>query len=226
LDWEALKTKASTCEACRLSATRHHVAFGCSVEANSGKNKAPAPATVTGSLDWLILDYMPSDLEDQTKNPLLSESGQLLANMLKALRGLHKNWGVQMGNSSPAPEPSMVLVNALKCHSPASTSVQAAEVLQCSAYLRRQIELLKPKAILVLGLHAYKALFINQSQDVSSSTSAQLPFAQLRSQIHEIQQTPTFLTYHPSYLLTHPQDKAKAWQDLCLAHEHFQRSSG
>ena len=43
------------------------------------------------------------------------------------------------------------------------------------------------------------------------------PFARLRGQVHSIQNTKTVITLDPVYLLRNPLDKAKAWDDMCLA---------
>ena len=43
------------------------------------------------------------------------------------------------------------------------------------------------------------------------------PFARLRGQVHSIQNTKTVITLDPTYLLRYPLEKAKAWDDMCLA---------
>jgi DNA polymerase len=43
------------------------------------------------------------------------------------------------------------------------------------------------------------------------------PIGKLRGQLHSYQGVPVVVTYHPSYLLRSPADKAKAWADLVLA---------
>ena len=39
---------------------------------------------------------------------------------------------------------------------------------------------------------------------------------------HQYEGVPVIVTYHPAYLLRTPVDKAKAWEDLCLAMETAQ----
>jgi DNA polymerase len=78
--------------------------------------------------------------------------------------------------------------------------------------LRRQIELLAPSIILVMGRFAAQALL---------GTDASI--ASLRGHAHRIDvagaAVPVIVTYHPAYLLRNLADKAKVWSDMCLARE-------
>jgi DNA polymerase len=76
----------------------------------------------------------------------------------------------------------------------------------CSPFLVRQVELLRPKLILAMGRFACQALL---------GTDASI--ASLRGRLHRYQGVPLIVTYHPAYLLRTLADKAKAWEDLCLA---------
>ena len=64
----------------------------------------------------------------------------------------------------------------------------------------------KPDVVLVMGRLAAQALL--QSSE---------PFGKLRGQVHSLHGAKTVLTYDATYLLRNPADKAKAWDDLCLA---------
>jgi len=220
LSWGELKAKAAGCLSCDISKTRKYVSFGSQIDIHSNKKLPPLPADCVEDLDWLVIDFMPSDVEDQTRNPLASETGELLSSMLKALLQIDK---LKIGGDTDGFKnlKSMALINAVKCHAPGGRSAHPFEVQQCSSYLQRQIELLKPKALLILGMHAYKAVFINKNKNDSSNLTQQIPFAQLRSEKHNYDHIPAFVTYHPSYLLTHPEDKSKVWLDLCRAHQEI-----
>ncbi len=238
LDWKELQETASTCQGCALSKTRQRVVWGSHIEVNSSKSLPPKSLDLAKveNLDWLIIDYSPTDLEDQTANPFANEAGQLLVNMLKALRSQDSApWVTQQASSeTKALVRSMALINAVKCHPPGGRNPDEFEVSQCKPYLQRQIELLRPKAILLLGIQTYKAVFTNSgatpTQTSNSGTSAETntntnnktpPLTQLRGEVLRLQQIPTFVTYHPGSLLLHPQDKAKAWQDLTRAHSYL-----
>lgn len=73
-------------------------------------------------------------------------------------------------------------------------------------YFNRQMALIQPKLIVVLGEQV--------SQRLLGSNE---PLDALRGKVHEFQGTAVVVSYAPSHLLEHTKDKAKAWADLCLA---------
>ena len=81
-----------------------------------------------------------------------------------------------------------------------------AKVVQCSLFLVRQFELIRPGRILARGPFACQTLL-----DTDAS------IASLRGRLHRYQGVPLIVTYHPAYLLRSLPDKAKAWEDLCFA---------
>jgi DNA polymerase len=85
-------------------------------------------------------------------------------------------------------------------------------VAQCQPFLRRQVELVNPKLVVVMGRFAAQALL---------GTDASI--ASLRGQVHHIdvagRRVPVVVTYHPAYLLRSLGDKAKSWADLCFARD-------
>ncbi|RZJ06695.1 MAG: uracil-DNA glycosylase, partial [Haliea sp.] len=86
------------------------------------------------------------------------------------------------------------------------------EIAQCEPYLKRQVELLQPKVIIAMGKFAAQSLLGASVADVQKT-----PLGKLRGQVHRYQGVPVVVTYHPAYLLRSLPDKAKAWDDLCLA---------
>ena len=219
LDWLALQETVSTCQACALSTSRQRVVWGSQIEVHNNK-PISKPLELKEGLDWLVIDHCPTDLEDQTGNPLSSDSGLLLFNMLKALC-------VHEQPSNPVVR-SVNIINAVKCHPPGGRNPDGFETNQCKSYLQRQVELLKPRAILILGLPTYKAIFLDHS--ISQSTDSLVnavqdlktpPLTQLRNEVLHLYGVPTFITYHPGSLLLHPQDKSKSWQDLSRAQAYL-----
>ncbi len=73
-------------------------------------------------------------------------------------------------------------------------------------YLNRQIELIQPKLIFAFGEIAAQTL-----------TQSKASLDELRGKVHDYQGVALVVSYPPAHLLTHTQDKAKAWADLCLA---------
>ena len=80
------------------------------------------------------------------------------------------------------------------------------EVARCLPHLLRQVTMVKPRLILLMGRFAAHALL---------ETDASI--ASLRGRVHEVAATPAIVTYHPAYLLRTPLDKAKSWEDLVFA---------
>ncbi|MBU0588267.1 MAG: uracil-DNA glycosylase [Gammaproteobacteria bacterium] len=168
--------------------------------------------TVFGTGDtqarWLVVGEAPGENEDLQGEPFVGTAGQLLDNMLKAV-GLRRDGTGEQG---------VYIANVLKCRPPANRNPQPDEVAQCEPYLRRQVELQQPQIILALGRFAAQSLLQTTVPDV-----ARIPLGKLRGQVHSYQGVPVVVSYHPAYLLRTPQDKAKAWADLCLALDVMQR---
>jgi len=140
--------------------------------------------------DLLVIGEAPGQAEDRRGEPFVGRAGQLLDRMLAAI-------GLDRGG--------VFITNVLKCRPPDNRDPHADEVQACAPYLRRQIELIGPKAILAVGrVSAQQLLETGQ------------PIARLRGQWHCYgpQDTPLRVTYHPAYLLRSPREKARAWADL------------
>jgi uracil-DNA glycosylase len=160
---------------------------------------------------WLVVGEAPGENEDLQGEPFVGQAGQLLDNMLKAL-GLDRRAGG---------EQAVYVANVLKCRPPANRNPQPEEVLQCEPYLRRQVALLQPQIILALGRFAAQSLLQQTVADVAA-----VPLGKLRGQVHQYEGVPVIVSYHPAYLLRTPQDKAKAWADLCLARSVMRGRAG
>jgi len=147
------------------------------------------------SADWMIIGEAPGAEEDRRGEPFVGRAGKLLDEMLRAV-GLARD--------------SVFIANLLKCRPPNNRDPTVNEAASCRAYLDRQIALLSPKLILVVGRIAAQHLL---------ETDA--PLGRLRGQKHYLNngQLPVVVTYHPAYLLRSPTQKRKAWQDLCLARQ-------
>jgi DNA polymerase len=149
---------------------------------------------------WMIVGEAPGEQEDLQGQPFVGPSGELLDSMLRALK---------LTRATDGPEPPaqrVYIANTLKCRPPRNRNPEPAELLACEPFLIRQIALLKPQIILAMGRFAVQALL----------RSAE-PVGKLRGQVHTYQGVPLVVTYHPAYLLRNLPDKARAWDDLCLA---------
>lgn len=142
--------------------------------------------------DWLFVGEAPGAEEDARGEPFVGQAGKLLNNMLAA---------VKLARGS-----KVYIANVLKSRPPQNRNPEANEIQACLPYLRRQITLMQPKIIVTLGRFAAQALLGREAT-----------LASLRGQVHQYQGVPLIATYHPAYLLRSLPEKAKAWQDICLA---------
>jgi DNA polymerase len=151
---------------------------------------------------WMVVGEAPGEQEDLRGEPFVGAAGQLLDAMLRALALTR----AEDGELPPAQR--VYIANTLKCRPPRNRNPEPAEMARCEPFLVRQIQLLRPRIILAMGRFAVQALLRSSE-----------PIGRLRGQVHRYQGVPLVVTYHPAYLLRQPQDKAKAWDDLCLAAE-------
>ncbi|MFN8851154.1 MAG: uracil-DNA glycosylase [Inhella sp.] len=159
-------------------------------QAVPGVGALPAP--------WLVVGEAPGEQEDAQGEPFVGPAGQLLDAMLAAM-------GLDRRATEPAKQ--VYIANAVKCRPPRNRAPEADELAACRPYLWRQIELVNPRLVLVFGKVAAQTLL---------GTDEAL--GKLRGRVHRLPDgRPAVVTYHPAYLLRQPQDKLKAWEDLCLA---------
>ena len=149
---------------------------------------------------WMIIGEAPGEAEDLSGEPFVGRSGQLLDNMLRAI-GLSRHAG-----DTPDPARQVFIANTLKCRPPRNRNPLPDELARCEGFLIRQIELVRPKIILAMGSFAVQSLLRSSA-----------PVGQLRGRVHHYQGVPLIVTYHPAYLLRQLSEKARAWDDLCLA---------
>ncbi len=182
LAWPDLNRDASTCKACTLCEQRQQVVFGV------------GPPTSA----WMFVGEAPGADEDQSGEPFVGPSGQLLDAMLQAA-------GLQRGRD-------VYITNVVKCRPSGNRAPTVEEIAACAPYLDRQIDLLAPKIIVALGKAAIHRL-----------TGLDTVMADIRGQVYEYRGIPVVATYHPSYLLHKLAEKLKSWEDLVLAKTTFDR---
>lgn len=138
--------------------------------------------------DLMIVGEAPGADEDAQGLPFVGRAGQLLTKILEAIE-------IQRDD--------VYICNILKCRPPNNRKPLASETDSCEPYLWKQIELVKPRYILALGLTAANTLLKNKE----SMTS-------LRGSIHDYQGIPMVVTYHPAALLRNPEWKKATWEDV------------
>ncbi|AKU21647.1 uracil-DNA glycosylase family protein [Massilia sp. NR 4-1] len=159
--------------------------------------KAAVPGRGDLHAQWLVLAAAPSAADEADAaagghaGPLSAEAGTLLDNMLKAV-DLSTAEGAYIGT-------------LVKCRPSAADGGERApsadEVAACRPFLDRELELSGARLLLAIGHPAGKGLL----------------GAAARGKVLRYDGRPTVATYHPADLLRRPEDKGKAWADLCLA---------
>ncbi|WP_454692471.1 uracil-DNA glycosylase [Achromobacter aloeverae] len=181
LDIDQLREQVSGCTACGLCNGRRQAVFG----------DGARPAR------WMVVGEAPGEQEDRQGLPFVGRSGQLLDAMLAAVGMTRRD--------------DVFIANVIKCRPPGNRNPKPEEIAACSPYLMRQIALLKPERILVLGRFAAQTLL---------GTDAAV--GSLRGRVHTLRaddgrEIPVVVSYHPAYLLRSPSEKARSWKDLRLA---------
>lgn len=188
-DWETLRSLADACRVCPMGSTRQHMVF-----AEEGREAR-----------FVIVGEAPGGEEDFQGIPFVGKSGQLLTAMLNVL-GIERRKDV-------------TILNVLKCRPPGNRNPKPDEVAACSVFLRRQLEILQPDVLFLMGRFAVTSL-LNLPPESS--------IGRTRGTIYEVRvgakMVPAVTTYHPSYLLRRPEEKAKAWEDLVLLKQTLARA--
>jgi DNA polymerase len=138
--------------------------------------------------DIVVIGEAPGADEDRTGEPFVGLAGQLLNKILAAINLRRED---------------VFIANILKSRPPGNRTPERFEVEQCMPYLLKQLELIRPKVMLALGLTAANTL-LNRKAKMS----------ELRGGLHDFHGISVIVTYHPAALLRNPQWKRQTWEDV------------
>lgn len=159
--------------------------------------KFSANSTVFGygnpSAEVMFIGEAPGADEDRIGEPFVGRSGHLLDKMLNAI-GLKRE--------------DCYITNVLPWRPPGNRTPTDGEVAVCLPFLKRQIELINPKIIFLLGGSAANAV-LNNGESISHLRGHFIDYTTDNGQV-----IPTLSSFHPAYLLRSAPQKAKAWSDL------------
>ncbi len=172
---DELRECAMECRKCKLCSTRKNVVFG------EGCSDHP---------DVMVIGEGPGETEDETGRPFVGKAGQYLDSWLKAV--------------SLSRENNAYIANIVKCRPPQNRDPEEDEKSACMAFIKQQIDLIQPKAILCLGKPASTEL----TGITSSMESLRGKFYFYESRI------PMICTYHPAAVLRNMSLKRPVWEDL------------
>jgi DNA polymerase len=174
-DLDALRDQALACTRCRLCTGRTQAVF-----ADGNPNAR-----------LMVVGEAPGAHEDQTGLPFVGPAGKLLDLMLASV-GLSRR-------------ESAYICNVIKCRPPGNRNPSPDEIEACAPFLRRQIELIRPEALLAVGTFSGQLL-----------TRSDRPLGKLRGEVYSYEGVPLVVTYHPAALLRNPGWSRAAWEDLQL----------
>jgi uracil-DNA glycosylase len=158
----------------------------------------PVPGDGNPDADLMIVGEAPGANEDAQGKPFVGQAGQLLTKIIEAIDLKRED---------------VFIANVLKHRPPGNRNPMPDEVVACSPYLVRQIELVRPKVILALGTFAAQTLL-----------ETKLTIGRLRGQVHRFYGVPLIVTYHPAALLRNPAWKRPTWEDVQLARRILDRA--
>lgn len=138
----------------------------------------------------LFIGEGPGESEDLSGRPFVGRAGQKLDEMIGAM-GLKRE--------------QVFIANIVKCRPPGNRVPASEEVETCTPYLLRQIEIIRPRVIVTLGLPATKYML-----------NLNLTMGRMRGQWHDWRGIKLMPTYHPSYILRNytVETRKAVWSDL------------
>jgi len=164
------------------------------------RRKQVVPGVGDREADWMFVGEGPGAEEDARGEPFVGQAGKLLDLMLESV-------SLKRGEN-------VYIANAVKCRPPGNRTPEASEIEACRPFLERQIELVKPRLLIALGRPAAQTLL-----------QREVRIGQARGHLYSYLNIPVVVTYHPAYLLRNPEDKARAWEDLCLMRKQAEQWS-
>ncbi len=161
--WKALAKDITSCVACQeLVATRTRVVVG----------EPPAYGPAGGPVRLAFVGEAPGAQEDAAGLPFVGKAGRLLDQLL---------------SDSGMARAEVALLNVVKCRPPRNRAPRADEVARCRPYLQSQLDLLRPRLIVALGLTAV-AWFLGRRTSLRTA----------RGTVHQVDGWQVIATYHPS----------------------------
>tara|TARA_B100001778_G_C18510233_1_gene593846 strand:+ start:345 stop:1001 length:657 start_codon:yes stop_codon:yes gene_type:complete len=138
----------------------------------------------------MIIGEAPGKEEDEKGKPFIGRAGKLLDSILKSIN-LNRDL--------------VYITNTIKCRPPENRNPMNEEIQSCAEFLDKQIKIIKPKVLVLLGkIAANNLLAIDK------------PMAELRQKKFFIERfdVPILVFYHPAYILRSPLKKSQVWEDL------------
>jgi uracil-DNA glycosylase len=170
---EELREFIGDCTRCKLAPRRTNLVFGV------GNPHA----------QLMFVGEAPGADEDARGEPFVGRAGQLLTDIIERGMGISRS--------------DVYICNVIKCRPPDNRNPELDEVASCEPFLFRQIEIVRPRAIVGLGTFAVQAVL-----------KVKTPISKMRGKWHDFRGIRFMPTFHPAYLLRNPGDKRLVWADI------------
>jgi uracil-DNA glycosylase len=168
-----LEKPLHTCRECRLCEGRTNLVYGV------GNPEAAL----------MFIGEGPGKDEDLQGEPFVGRAGQLLTDMIEK--------GMRVRRED------VYIANVVKCRPPENRTPSEDEMEACVPNLIKQIEVIEPKVIVLLGATPVKGLL-----------KSKIGITKLRGQWQVFHDIPVMPTFHPAFLLRNPPAKKEVWEDL------------
>ena len=145
--------------------------------------------------DLMFCGEAPGADEDEQGFPFVGRAGQLLTKIIESI-GL-KRENVFIGNIN-------------RCRPPGNRAPEPDETIACKPFLKREVAVVRPKVIVVLGATAAQNLL-----------ETKVPIGKLRGHFHDYLGLKVMPTFHPAYLLRDPHKKREVWDDMKMVRDYL-----
>ena len=147
--------------------------------------------------DLMFVGEAPGADEDEQGLPFVGRAGQLLTKIIESI-GMQRE--------------EVFIGNINRCRPPGNRQPEPIETAACRPFLLREIAVVKPKVIVVLGATAAHNLLQTKT-----------PISKLRGNFQEYLGVKVMPTFHPAYLLRDPHKKREVWEDMKKVREFLQQ---
>ena len=171
-----LREKLKNCTKCPLHCTRTNVVI----------------SDGSVSADIMLIGEAPGADEDKTGIPFVGRAGKLLNEFL-VKAGLDR-------------KKDLYIANTVKCRPPENRKPTKEEKIACEDNLKKQIDMVKPKVIILCGATAMESFIKDKKLTISKA----------RGQVFDLNGIKLVPIFHPSYLLRQHSMQKGSPRDLML----------
>ena len=148
--------------------------------------------------DLMFIGEAPGADEDAQGVPFVGRAGKLLTQIIEAIG--YKREEVVIGNIN-------------RCRPPGNRQPTLPEAHTCRPFLLREVAVIKPKVIVVLGNTAMHNLL-----------DTKIGITKMRGQFHDYFNVKVMPTFHPAYLLRDPSKKREVWEDMKIVRDYLAKA--